>query len=422
MKIGEFAVLKRVSTLILAVCLLLPSWASASGDVSRDIIMGLEYGIEGDDLQIKKDVIKRRQNISEILLNADVSYNKIHEAVEKSKSVFDVRKIQVGNPYCLINAKKNEKNTCYFVYERNPIDYVVFEIGDSVQVYQRSKPVRIRHRTVEGAIDSSLWNAFAEQDLDFEMAMKLSEIYAWSIDFYHFQEGDRFKFIFEEKWVGERRVGTGRILAARITFRGDHYYGFYFPRGRENGGYFDENGRSLRKAFLKAPLKFVRISSGYSKSRLHPILNEYKKHLGTDYAAPTGTPVVSVGDGVIEKMGYNGSMGNYLQIRHTRRYMTQYLHLSRFAENLRRGDSVSQGDVIGYVGSTGMATGPHLDFRFWVGDQAVNFLKQDIPTADPVPSRHEKTYFARIAELKTDLDRDQILHYSAESVQEENEG
>jgi murein DD-endopeptidase MepM/ murein hydrolase activator NlpD len=421
MKIRKFAVLKRLLTLISAVCILAPSCASASfDDELRDVISGLEGNIDGHDLQIKNEVVRRRQNVSGILLKAGVSYNKILEAVEKSKSVFDVRKVQVGNSYWVINAEK--ENTCYFVYEKNPVDCVVFEIGDSVQVYQRSKPVRIRHRTVEGAIDSSLWNAFAEKDLDFELAMKLSEIYAWSVDFYHFQEGDRFRFIFEEKWVGERRVGIGRILAARITFRGDHYYGFYFPMGRENGDYFDENGRSLRKAFLKAPLKFVRISSGYSKSRLHPILNEYKEHLGIDYAAPTGTPVISVGDGVIDKIEYNRSMGNYVQIRHARKYMTQYLHLSRFAENLRRGDSVSQGDVIGYVGSTGLSTGPHLDFRFWIGNQAVNFLKQDIPTADPVPSRHEKTYFARMSELKTDLDRDQILHYSVEAVQGENEG
>lgn len=420
MKISEFAVLKHVLILTLMICLLTSFRASASEGVSRDVVLGLEYGIDGHDLEITKDVIKRRQNIGGILLKADISYNKIHEAVEKSKSVFDVRKIQVGNPYCLIKVNKNENNICYFVYEQNPIDYVVFEIGDSVQVYQRSKPVRIRHRTVEGVIDSSLWNAFAEKDLDFELAMKLSEIYAWSVDFYHFQDGDRFKFIFEEKWVGERRVGIGRILGARITFRGDHYYGFYFPKGREDGDYFDENGQSLRKAFLKAPLTYARISSGYSRSRLHPILNEYKEHLGIDYAAPTGTPVVSVGDGVIEKIDYSRSMGNYLQIRHNRKYMTQYLHLSGFAENLRRGDSVSQGDVIGYVGSTGMATGPHLDFRFWTGDQAVNFLKQDIPTADPVPSRHEKNYLARVAELKTDLDRDQIRHFSAEAARGEN--
>lgn len=393
---------------------LAPLGSPASSEMLAPEDKPFEYGIDCENLQVSKDVIKRRQNLSGILLKADVSYNRIHEAIEKSRGIFDVRKIQVGNPYCIIREKVNEEKTCFFVYELNPIDYVVFELGESVQVYQNSKPVRIRHRTVEGVIESSLWNAFAELDLDFDLAIQLSEIYAWSVDFYHFRKGDGFKFIFEEKWVGDRRVGIGRIIASRITFQGDQYYGFYFPKDGEQGDYFDEKGHSLRKAFLKAPLKYLRISSGYSKSRLHPILNEYKEHLGIDYSAPKGTPIVSVGDGVIEKAGYNRTMGNFVQIGHTRQYMTQYLHMSRISESVLPGVKVSQGDVIGYVGSTGMATGPHLDFRFWVGTQAVNFLKQDIPTADPVPSRQRKTFFARIADLKIDLDRDEILQYSAE--------
>lgn len=420
MMIGNVAVMKRIVKIITVVCFLAPFCGSAFGELSREEPRGFEYGIDVRGFQVIKDVIKPRQNISGILLKADLSYNQIHEAIEKSRRIFDVRKIQIGNPFCLISPKKKGENTCYLVYERNPIDYVVFEFGNSVQVYEGSKPVRIRHRTVEGLIDSSLWNAFADQDLDLDLAMKLSEMYAWTVDFYHFQKGDRFKIIYEEKWVEDRQVGTGRIIAARITFRGDHYYGFYFSKDREKGDYFDENGQSLRKAFLKAPLKYLRISSGYSRNRLHPILNQYKEHLGIDYAAPAGTPVLSVGDGIIEKIAHSRTMGNYIQIRHARKYMTQYLHLARFAEKLRKGGAVCQGDVIGYVGSTGMATGPHLDFRFWIDDKAVNFLKQDIPTAEPVPSRHEKKYFARTAKLKTDLDRDQIRHYSAEMEPGEN--
>lgn len=365
----------------------------------------VEYGINCKDMEVRKDVIRSRQNLSEILLAADVPYAKINEAVKQSRDIFDVRKIRAGNPYCLITDPSGEEDTCFFVYERDPLRYVVFELGEQVSVYEGRRPVMVRARLAEGRIRSSLLADFSRLGLDTELALQLAEIYAWTIDFYRIQPGDSFRIIYEEEYTGTKDLGTGRVKAARITHKGEDYYAFYYKQPDGTVDYYDQNGNSLRNAFLKAPLKYTRISSGYSQNRLHPILQKYRPHRGIDYAAPAGTPVVSVGDGVVEKMTYSKSMGNYVQIRHNRQYMTQYLHLSGFGDDLKQGAQVQQGDVIGYVGSTGLSTGPHLDFRFWIGDRAVNFLKQDIPTADPVKPAYMNRYAIHIADWKTDLDR-----------------
>jgi len=392
--------------------------AFARQDISDSKSIAVQYGIECDNPQINKDVIKSGQNLSEILLAAGVSYNQIHEAIIKARKVFDVRKLRAGKPYCIIKSSKEAEKIFYFIYEPNPVDYVVFDLGESVNVYKDSKAAKIRPRTVEGVIESSLSGAFANQGINHKLASRLSEIYAWSLDFYHLQKGDSFKLIFEEKYIGNKILGTGKILGARITHTGKDYYAFYFENNK--GRYYDENGRSLRNAFLKAPLKFFRITSGFSRSRLHPILHQYKEHLGVDYAAPKGTPVMSVGDGVVEKLSYGRGSGNYLQIRHNKTYMTQYLHLSKYAKGIKAGTRVNQGETIGYVGSSGMATGPHLDFRFWVNGKPVNFLKQDIPTADPVEPKLMDEYNNFIASLKADLDTDKTIRFSAEAENDIN--
>ncbi|GBC59873.1 peptidase M23 [Desulfonema ishimotonii] len=376
-----------------------------------------EYGIDCEVLDVRKDVIKRSENLAGILLREGVSYSKISEAVARCEDVFDVRKIRTGNSYCVITTPGEAECASYFVYEKNPVDYVVFELGEQVRVYKDSKPVEKNIRTAEGRIESSLLGAFSGQGLDYGLAVRMAEIYAWTLDFYHFQKGDIFKILYEEESVDGQPVGCGRILAARIIHRGEDYYAFYFKAEDESvGAYYDENGKSLRKAFLKAPLKYVRISSRYSRKRLHPILQQYKPHLGIDYAAPRGTPIMSVGDGIVEKVAFNKGAGRYVQIRHNRRYMTQYLHMSRVADGVRSGKRVGQGEVIGYVGSTGLATGPHLDFRFWADGEAVNFLKQDIPTADPVDSAWTDRFYAQISGWKTDLDRDDIGNFLAEKM------
>lgn len=378
-------------------------------------LLALEYGINCDPYEVRRETVRPRQNLAAILLKAGVSYGKIQEAVEQCEGVFDVRKIQVGKPYSLIGNPCSPEGIRYFVYERSPADFVVMDLGDRVDVFRGTKPVSVRPRAVSGVIQSSLWNAFKDADVDFDLALDLAKIYAWSLDFFHFQKGDRFGFVVEERRVDGRVVGYGRILAARILHRDRPHYAFYFEETPGRGEYYDENGDSLRKAFLKAPLEYVRISSAYSRRRLHPILNEYKPHLGIDYAAPKGTPVLAVGDGRVEKVAYSRSMGRYIQIRHNGQYMTQYLHLSAVADGVVDGAPVRQGDEIGYVGSTGLATGPHLDFRFWDDGEAVNFLEQDLPAADPVDPDHRDRFENRMADFRFELDDDGRREFSAEA-------
>jgi len=400
----------------LAAALLFPTLSTFAGAEEKRVgppLMALEYGINCDPYEVTRERVRSGQNLSGILVDAGVSYGKIQAAVDQCEGLFDVRKIRAGRPYSLIGNPCSPAGLRYFVYEESPVDFVVFDLGETVKVFKGRKPVRVEAKTFSGVIHSSLWNAFSEEGIDFQLALRLSKIYAWTLDFFRFQPGDRFGFIVEERRVDGQAVGYGRILAARIHMKNRSHYAFYFEEKPGEGDYYDENGESLRQAFLKAPLEYSRISSGYSRKRLHPILNEYRPHLGIDYAAPKGTPVLSVGDGEIEKVGYNRSMGRFIQIRHNGRYMTQYLHLSGTAEGIRPGVRVKQGREIGHVGSTGLSTGPHLDFRFWADGKAVNFLEQDLPSADPVDPRLLSRFFARMASLRFDLDDDGTREFSA---------
>jgi murein DD-endopeptidase MepM/ murein hydrolase activator NlpD len=219
----------------------------------------------------------------------------------------------------------------------------------------------------------------------------LVDVYAWQIDFFRIQKGDWFKVIYEEKLVDGQPVGVGKILAVQFKHEGRQFQAYYFDQG-SGTDYFDEEGNSLRKAFLKAPLNFTRISSRYTPRRFHPVQKRWKAHLGTDYAAPTGTPIQTVGDGVVVEAGYNSGNGNYVKVKHNGTYTTQYLHMSRIAKGMRKGAHVKQGQTIGFVGSTGLATGPHLCFRFWKNGKQVDALKVEIPPSEPIESEHLDTF------------------------------
>lgn len=242
-----------------------------------------------------------------------------------------------------------------------------------------------------GEITSSLWQTMADNNINFNITVNLSEIYAWAIDFYRIQKGDYFKVLYEEKFVDGESVGIGKVIAAYFNHYNHDYYAVYFEQG-EAADYFDENANSLRKAFLKAPLKYSRISSRYSMKRFHPVQKRYKAHLGTDYAAPRGTPIMSTGDGVIQKSGYSKGNGNYVKVRHNSVYSTQYLHMNKIKSGIRKGVRVRQGDVIGYVGSTGLATGPHVCYRFWKNGRQVDALKVSVPPSLPVEKKYRSEY------------------------------
>ena len=363
----------------------------------------VEYGIDCDDFQVVKDTVQPHQNLSDILLKYDVPNSTIHDAAVESKAIFNVRTMKAGNPFCIIHSTDSSKKVRYFVYELNPVDYVVFDFDDPIKVSLGKKPVQLITKTVSGRIESSLWDTLTEKELDMELAIKLSEIYAWAIDFHHLQKDDTFRVVFEEKLVEDKSIGIGKIPAARFDHKDKKFYAFYFEQDA-HGSYYDQHADSMEKEFLKAPIKFSRITSGFSKRRFHPVLKKYKAPRGIDYAAKTGTPIMSTGDGVVLKAGYDKNNGKYIKIRHNGIYTTQYLHMSKFAPGIKRGRNVRQGEVIGYVGSTGLATGPHLCYRFWKNGRQVNPSKEDIPSVEPVGKEYLARFNGQMANLKQQFD------------------
>ena len=268
-------------------------------------------------------------------------------------------------------------------------------------------------------VKSSLYETLQSQNIDPEIAMKLSEIYAWQIDFFRIQPNDSFKVYYEQTFVENKPVGVGKIQAAYFYHNKEDFYAFRFEKD-DNVNYYDENGKSLRKTFLKVPLRFSRISSRYSSSRYHPILHRVKAHLGTDYAAPRGTPIMSVGDGVIIAVAYTSGNGNYVKIKHNSVYTTQYLHMSKFAKGIHKGVYVKQGEIIGYVGSTGLATGPHVCFRFWKNGKQVDPLREKMPASEPIASKYKSEYEQVKDKLMQRLNTSKALTHLATANQEQD--
>lgn len=350
-----------------------------------------EYGLPVDSFYTICGTVKRDQTLSVILNKFGVNAGTIHNLANASKDVFDLRKIRQGKPYKLFCSRDSLHTVQYFVYEHTPVDYILFSLLDSLQVIRREKEINIRTKKASGMIESSLWNAMLDNDLDPMLAFELSEIYAWTIDFFGLQPGDRFSIDFDEHYVDSTYLGLGRIHGAYFHHANHEFYAIPFQQdGVES--FFDQEGNSLRKAFLKAPLRYSRISSRYSHSRLHPILKIRRPHLGVDYAAPIGTPVLAIGDGKVIKTGYSKGNGNMIKIKHNSVYATAYLHLSRYGKGVKTGAYVKQGDIIGYVGSTGLSTGPHLDFRFYKNGYPVDPLKVKAPPVEPVKKENLLAY------------------------------
>jgi murein DD-endopeptidase MepM/ murein hydrolase activator NlpD len=347
------------------------------------------FGFDLNEFQVRKGKVNQGELLSDILQKYQVAYPDIHQLVENARDTFDVRKIRAGNDFLVLFDKDSAGVAQYLIYEKDNEEYVVFCLQDSLYAYCGKKPVEFRQKEISGTITSSLYEALTDQGSSGELAMKMADLYAWTIDFYRIQKGDGFRVIFEEKLIDGESVEAGKILAASFNHKGENYYAFFYDLD-SIGNYFDEKGNSLKKAFLKAPLKFSRISSRYSKQRFHPVLKKYKAHLGTDYAAPHGTPILAVGDGVVSKSGFTNGNGNYVKIKHNATYETQYLHMSKRA--VKEGERVRQGDVIGYVGSTGLATGPHVCFRFWKNGEQVDHLAEKFPASNPIPDNEKAQY------------------------------
>ncbi len=346
------------------------------------------FDIMVDSMEVIQNRIGRNQFLADLLLQYNVSYPTIDHLTRNFKDTFDVRRIRAGNNYFMMLSNDTLRTPMFFVYEISNADYVVYSLSDSIYAYRGQKLVETRIETAHGVINSSLWNALVGNGYDPDLAIKMSDIYAWTVDFFGIQKNDRFEAIYERKYIDDKPVGVGKIIAARFNHYGKDQFAYYFEQNGE-GDYFDENGQSLRRAFLKAPLKYSRISSHFTNSRYHPILKYSRPHHGVDYAAPAGTPVYAIGQGVVSRKGFqSGGAGNFLYIKHNATYTTAYMHLQKFAPGVAEGSRVSQGQLIGYVGSTGLSTGPHLDFRFFKNGQPVNPLKVESPPALPINEKY----------------------------------
>jgi murein DD-endopeptidase MepM/ murein hydrolase activator NlpD len=368
-----------------------------------------EYGFPDKSFSVYQNNVKRNETLSGIFSKINISPNLIEQLLHGSEKLFKSHKIVSGNNYYIYTSDDSLNSPSYFVYEFDPVNYIVFNIDeDSIDVYTGQKEVRIEQKSLVSDIYNSLYHAMLRNEASPELVIKLSEVFAWQIDFYRIQKGDSFKVIYEEAFVGDKSIGIKNIIGAYFNHADEDFYAIEFEQDSATQ-YFDQNGKSLKKAFLKAPLEYSRISSKYSLRRLHPVRKTYKAHLGTDYAAPTGTPIRSIGDGVVVEASYTGGNGRYIKVKHNSVYTTQYLHMAGFAKGIRQGVRVKQGQVIGYVGSTGLATGPHLCFRFWKNGVQVDPLKEKIPPSHPVKGEYLEAYNKRREEVIMELNNLNIM-------------
>lgn len=352
--------------------------------VEREVIKPIVlFGMVVNDLHITEDVVKKNQRFTDLLDKHFVHPNVLRELNLLPRKTFDFRKISAGKKYTLVTEHDSLQTAKALIYEPNPIDYVVFHFKDSLLVEVCQREVTTLEKTITGEIESSLSQTIDALGISHELTNKFVDIYAWQVDFQRLQKGDKFKLIYEENWVEEEPISIGNILAIYFEHSGNGYYAFPFDQG-DGPDYFDEDGKSLRKALLKYPIEFTRISSRYNLNRFHPVAKVFRAHLGTDFAAPTGTPIRSVGDGVIEEAQYKTNNGNYVKIRHNGTYTTAYLHMSKIGAGITPGVRVRQGQTIGYVGSTGLATGPHVCYRFWRNGVQVDALRVELPPSQPI--------------------------------------
>ncbi|MFI3240933.1 MAG: peptidoglycan DD-metalloendopeptidase family protein [Bacteroidales bacterium] len=391
------------------------SSVSDSKTEETEIIENRVYGILSDDYTLTDTVVLRGETMGKILNRHGISAADIYQLEQISKSVYPLTKIKLGNHYTTFTKTDSTATKLdYLVYECNNIDYVVFSFAnDTLAVYTDSKPITTKRMVKSAVINTSMWGAIMGANLPYELAANIEDIYQWTVDFFAIKQGDAFTVIYEQKFVEDTiSVGIGRVWGAEFKHGEQTYYAIPFVQDSVLQ-YWEADGGSLRKQMLKAPLKYTRVSSGFSYARLHPIYKVYRPHTGVDYAAPSGTPVHSVADGVVTFCGWSGGAGNYIKIKHPGGFETGYMHLRNFAKGIKLGAHVKQGQLIGNVGSTGASTGPHLDYRVWKGGKPINPLK--IPQEPAVPIKDEnkpafETIKARIiAELEGKQHPDSIV-------------
>ena len=370
----------------------------------EEVAIRTEFGLPIDSFRIDTFVVKDGETLGGMLGKLGASQKQINQITLLPSSTFDVRTIRAGKTYYAFYQKDTTgvEKLQYYIYLASIREAIVLHFADSIQIEKQVKEIIHKERSAQAVIESSLWNAMVGNNLPIELALELSEIYAWTIDFFGLQKGDSIRVYYDEQYVDTTRIGIGRIYAAEF-YHGKVWQEAYWFEAENTRNYYDSKGNSMRKAFLKAPLSYKRISSGFTYKRLHPVHKVYKPHTGVDYAAPMGTPVMTIGDGTVIQREYRGGGGNTVKIKHNATYTTAYLHLSKFADGLKVGQHVKQGQVIGYVGSTGTSTGPHLDFRVWKNGTPIDPLKMDSPPAEPIPAQLKDTFSTIVTKYKEKL-------------------
>ena len=365
-----------------------------------------EFGYTLNNYNVKKSKVKNGDSFGSILERNNLYYPQIYNIVQKVKKVYDIRKINIGKPYTILSSKDSLNTPLVFIYQPNKIDYVVVSLTDSLWAEKKSKAVKIKEFEAEGIITSSLSETMEKQKLSPLLSNELSEIYAWTIDFFRLEKGDNFKIIYSAKYIDDSiYVGLNRIHSAFFEHRGKPFYAIEFETDPKRGivEYFDENGKNLRRAFLRSPVQFSRVSSRYNlKRRIAYYGYRIRPHKGTDFAAAVGTPIRATASGTVTKSSYTRSNGNYVKIKHNGTYSTQYLHMDK--RGVKVGQFVKQGDYIGTVGMTGNTSGPHVCYRFWKNGRQVDPLKQKLPEATPISKELKERYMVHMDPIKKQLD------------------
>ena len=362
------------------------------------------YGFAKDSIDIIEGTITPNLYLSSLLSEFGVSFKTVFKLSNKAKDIFPVTQIRSGMPYSVVSCSDTCFRPDFFIYHPSVYRYVKFDLRDTCHVEIVHNPIDTLRRSASGVINGSLWMTMQDQGISPALIDRMEDALAWSVDFYHIQNGDKFKVIYDEYYIDGQLAGVGALHGALYETGTKNFYSIHF-KSEKYDGYFDEEGRPMKKAFLKSPVRYGRISSRYNLRRFHPILKRRRPHLGTDYAAPTGTPIMAVANGTVTHVAYAKGNGKYVKIKHDKTYSTQYLHMSRFVKGMKAGDKVKQGQTIGYVGQTGLATGPHVCFRFWKNGKQVNHMRENLPPPDPMDPAELPAYYEVRDAIRMELDR-----------------
>lgn len=403
--------------ILLFICITILSCKKNNVEIQKASIQGvikpkeiLEFGFNLNNYVVKRDTIKSGDSFGEILERHHIGYPQIFNIAEKAKDTFDIRKLQVGKPYTLLCTNDSLQTPQCFIYQPNKVEYVVINFKDSIVTYKEKKPITIVQKEATGIILNNLSETMEAQGLPYQLINDMSDVYAWTIDFFRLQKGDRFKIIYKQRFIEDSiYVGIESIDAAYFKHKDEPFYAFNFEvdSSKNISDYFDENTKSLRRTFLKAPVQFSRISSRYNLNRRIAYYGyKVRPHKGTDFAAPIGTPILATANGTVVASTRRGGNGKYVKIKHNATYSTQYLHMK--AQNVKVGKYVKQGDVIGWVGMTGNTGGPHVCYRFWKNGKQVDPFREKLPAAESIPDGLKSKYIEFIKPLKVKLDNIQF--------------